>query len=184
MGGWLKSTGLKSGWQAARPRIAYNRGLSAKKILVVVIFLALFAVATLMAQRASRVIFASSSKFTPQQRAVGQRLFLEKVKPLLNRRCGKCHGEDDARSGLRVDSREALLCGGHRGPAITPGNADDSLLIQSVLQTGELKMPRRGKLSPEEIQSLSDWIADGAPWPQVSNPSWKEQFVKVVGCVL
>src|SRR5579863_3072116 len=162
----LECTGLKQGWQATRMRLA-DKGLSAKKIVAIVIFLPLFAVATLVAQRASRVIFASSSSFTPQQRAEGEHLFAEKVKPLLNRRCGKCHGEEDARSGLRVDSREALLCGGHRGPAITPGNPHDSLLIQSVLQTGELKMPRRGNLSPEEIQSLSTWIADGAPWPQV-----------------
>jgi Planctomycete cytochrome C len=183
MGSWLKLIGLKSGWQAAGKRLA-NKRLSVKKIVVIVVFLALFAGATLMAQRASRVIFASSSKFTPQQRTEGERLFSEKVRPLLNRRCGKCHGEDDARSGLRVDSREALLCGGHRGPAISPGKPGDSLLIQSVLQTGELKMPRRGKLAPEEIQFLSDWIADGAPWPQVVDPGWKEQFVKVVGCVL
>lgn len=151
--------------------------------MVVVAFVVLFAVATLVAQRASRVIFASSTKFTPQQRAEGEQLFSEKVKPLLKRRCGKCHGEDDARSGLRVDSREALLCGGHRGAAIAPGQPGESLLIQSVLQTGELKMPRRGKLSPEEIRALSDWIADGAPWPQMGDPSWKEQFVKVVDCV-
>ena len=183
MGSWPKSTGLKQVWQATRERLA-DKGLSAKKIVAIVIFLALFAVATLMAQRASRVIFASSSRFTPQQRVEGEHLFSEKVKPLLNRRCGKCHGQDDARSGLRVDSREALLCGGHRGPAIAPGNPSDSLLIQSILQTGELKMPRRGKLSPEEIEYLSDWIADGAPWPQVGDPNWKEQFVKVVGCVL
>jgi hypothetical protein len=175
-------TRLKSGWQSVRERLA-NKGLSAKKIAVVVAFLALFAVATLVAQRARFVFFASSSKFTPQQRADGERLFSEKVKPVLHRKCGKCHGEDDARSGLRVDSREALLCGGHRGPAIAPGNPADSLLIRSVLQTGELKMPRRGKLAPEEIQALSDWIADGAPWPQAGSPGWKDQFAKVVDCV-
>jgi mono/diheme cytochrome c family protein len=173
---------LKSGWQAVRKRFS-NKGFSAKKIAVVIVFLALFAVATLVAQRARFVFFASSSKFTPQQRADGEQLFSAKVKPILNRKCAKCHGEDDARSGLRVDSREALLCGGHRGPAIAPGNPADSLLIQSVLQTGELKMPRRGKLSPEDIQALSDWIADGAPWPHAGIPSWKDQFVKVVDCV-
>jgi hypothetical protein len=183
MGSGLKSGGAKLVWQATRRRLA-NKDLSARKIVAGVVFLVLFAVATVVAQRASRVIFASSSKFTPQQRAEGERLFSEKVKPLLNRRCGKCHGEDDARSGLRVDSREALLCGGHRGPAIAPGKPGDSLLIQSVLQTGELKMPRRGNLSPEEIQYFSDWIADGAPWPQVGEPNWKEQFAKVVGCAL
>ena len=88
------------------------------------------------------------------------------------------------RSGLRVDSREALLCGGHRGPAIRLGDPNDSLLVQSVLQSGDLKMPRRGKLSPDEVQALADWIKDGAPWPQGGNRSWKEKLVKVVDCVL
>ena len=147
-------------------------------------FVSFFALATLVAQRASRVLLIPSAKFTPAEQAEGGQLFNDKVKPILKRRCGKCHGEDDARSGLRVDSREALLCGGHRGPAIELGKPDSSLLIQSVLQTGDLKMPRRGKLSPEEIQALSDWIKDGAPWPQAGTPTWKDQLVKVVDCVL
>ncbi len=177
MGSWVEST-----WRRFRNRFA-NKGLSARRIAVAISFLAVFAVATLVAQRASFVLFSSSSRFTPAERAEGEQLFSEKVKPILNRRCAKCHGEDDASSGLRVDSREALLCGGHRGPAIAPGKPGGSLLIKSVLQTGELKMPRRGKLSPGDIQALSDWIKDGAPWPQAGSPDWKEQFVKVVGCV-
>ena len=40
------------------------------------------------------------------------------------------------------------------------------------------------KLSAEEIQAISDWIKDGAPWPQETNPSWKEQLEKVVNCIL
>jgi mono/diheme cytochrome c family protein len=161
-----------------------RRRFSARKIAVAFVFLAFFAVATLVAQRASRVLLNSSVNVTPVERAEGERLFAEKVHPVLKRKCGKCHGEEDARSGLRLDSREGLLCGGHRGPAIAPGSPDHSLLIQSVLQTGDLKMPRRGKLSPEEIQALSEWIKDGAPWPQAGVTSWKEQFEKVVDCVL
>jgi mono/diheme cytochrome c family protein len=161
-----------------------GKDFSARRIGIVFIFLAFFAVATLVAQRASRVLLNSSAKFTPAERAEGDQLFAEKVRPTLKRKCGKCHGEDDARSGLRVDSREGLLCGGHRGPAIAPGSPDHSLLIASVLQTGDLKMPRRGKLSPEEIQALSEWIKDGAPWPQTGIANWKDELEKVVDCVL
>ena len=177
---WVRSVSGKMGSSLAGNLFSARR----RRIAVVAIFLVFFAVASLVAQRVSRILLNSSAKFTPTELAEGEQLFSEKVHPVLKRKCGKCHGEDDARSGLRVDSREALLCGGHRGPAIAPGRPDNSLLIQSVLQTGELKMPRRGKLSPEEIQALSDWIKDGAPWPQSGNPSWKEQFAKVVDCVL
>ncbi len=63
-------------------------------------------------------------------------------------------------------SREALLAGGGRGPAIVPGDADNSLLIQAVRQSGELKMPPGSKLADEEIATLEKWVADGAVWPQ------------------
>ena len=68
--------------------------------------------------------------------------------------------------GLRVDSRERLLQGGKSGPAMMPGDPDKSLLIQAVRQTGDLKMPKGGKLKPEEVQALTEWVKMGAPWPE------------------
>jgi mono/diheme cytochrome c family protein len=158
--------------------------VSRRMIGVASVLLAVLAVASLLYARVPFLRLDRSVSFSPAQRAEGEQLFAEKVKPILNRKCGKCHGEDDARSGLRVNSRESLLCGGHRGPAILPGKPDDSLLIQSVLQTGDLKMPRRGKLSPEEIKALADWIKDGAPWPEGTRRNWRDQLVTVVDCVL
>src|SRR5437588_7610956 len=35
-----------------------------------------------------------------------------------------------AKGGLRVDSRAGLLRGGDRGPALRPGKAEESLLVQ------------------------------------------------------
>ena len=92
--------------------------------------------------------------------------FTTRVKPILEERCSSCHGAEEARSGLRVDSREALLRGGDRGPAIIPGKPDDSLLVKAIRHEGDLKMPRRGNLSPEEIDALVEWIRNGAPWPE------------------
>jgi len=158
--------------------------MSRKLIVVAAVFLAALALAVLLYARVPFLRADTSSRLTPAERTEGERLFTEKVKPILNRKCTKCHGDDDSRSGLRVDSREALLCGGKRGPAIALGKPDDSLLIQSVRQTGDLKMPRRGKLTPEEVQALADWIKDGAPWPERTDRGWKDQLVKVVDCVL
>jgi mono/diheme cytochrome c family protein len=90
--------------------------------------------------------------------------FESKVRPVLMNNCSACHG-DAAMSGLRVDSREALLKGGSRGPAIVPGDPDASLLIQSVRQSGDLKMPKGGKLQQQEIEALTAWIKSGASWP-------------------
>src|SRR5712691_5058147 len=90
--------------------------------------------------------------------------FEKQVRPLLVARCASCHGASQQFSSLRVDSREALLRGGNRGPAIVPGDAQLSLLAKAIRHDG-LKMPVGGKLSAEEIADIEKWIALGAPWP-------------------
>jgi hypothetical protein len=91
--------------------------------------------------------------------------FENKVRPILANNCYDCHTSAEM-GGLRVDSRERLLQGGKSGPAIMAGDPDKSLLIQAVRQTGDLKMPKGGKLKPEEVQALTEWIKAGASWPE------------------
>ena len=57
--------------------------------------------------------------------------FKEKVRPILTQSCYPCHA-DAAMGQLRVDSREGLLTGGRRGPAIVPGDPGKSLLIDAL----------------------------------------------------
>jgi hypothetical protein len=92
--------------------------------------------------------------------------FENKVRPVLAENCYDCHTAAEM-GGLRVDSRERLLQGGKSGPAVMPGDPDKSLLIQAVRQTGDLKMPKGGKLKPAEVQALTDWVKMGAPWPEM-----------------
>src|SRR5258708_36468378 len=90
--------------------------------------------------------------------------FEKQVRPLLVARCASCHGASQQFSMLRVDSREALLRGGNRGPAIVPGDPQLSLLAKAIRHEG-LKMPVGGKLEPGEIAAVEKWINLGAPWP-------------------
>jgi hypothetical protein len=91
--------------------------------------------------------------------------FESRVRPILVDQCVKCHGPKKQSSGLRLDSREALLKGGETGPAITLARPDESLLIQAVAHThAELKMPPSGKLSAPEVAILRQWVTLGAPW--------------------
>jgi hypothetical protein len=95
------------------------------------------------------------------------RHFLERVKPLLVSRCVSCHGAEEQKGGLRLDSREAALKGGESGPSLVPGKPSESLIVQAVLHTKEgLEMPPKEKLTPAEIAVLERWIRDGAPWPE------------------
>ena len=61
----------------------------------------------------------------------GQQFYKDKVRPILVQNCYKCH-TDDPNSHLRVDSRAAVLQGGKRGPAMVPGDPEQSLLIEAV----------------------------------------------------
>jgi len=99
--------------------------------------------------------------------------FFEKhIRPLLIDQCMDCHGADLAESGLRMDSRAGLLRGGERGPAIVPGEAEESLLIRAVRHSETLQMPPKQKLSTAQIAVLAQWIADGAAWPgTVADPA-------------
>jgi hypothetical protein len=51
--------------------------------------------------------------------------FESKVRPLLATQCYSCHSSKATivQGGLRLDSRETILRGGHSGPALVPGNS-------------------------------------------------------------
>ncbi|MBM3457837.1 MAG: DUF1553 domain-containing protein [Armatimonadetes bacterium] len=91
-------------------------------------------------------------------------IFRKSVRPLLATRCFSCHADRVQLSGLRLDSREALVRGGRRGPALTPGDPGNSLLLRALRHEGDLKMPPAGKLSPAELAAVVAWVRAGAPW--------------------
>jgi hypothetical protein len=83
--------------------------------------------------------------------------------------------------GLRLDSGEAITKGGEDGQVVKPGDPKNSLLIQAIRQAGELKMPPKSKLAPEEIEALTAWVRQGAKWPPISpsldaDAGWKRHW--------
>ncbi len=92
--------------------------------------------------------------------------FEMRVRPVLAENCFACHSgqAQQPMSGLRVDTRDALLQGGDRGPAVVPGQPSESRLIQAVRRQG-LMMPPGGKLADHQVADLEHWISLGAPWP-------------------
>ena len=99
------------------------------------------------------------------------RHFLRQTRPLLVSRCVGCHGEDAQEGNLRLDSREAVLRGGDRGPAIALDHPNASLLLKSVRHDdAKFAMPPKEKLSADEIEAFARWIRDGAPWPEFVPP--------------
>ncbi len=99
--------------------------------------------------------------------------FETRVRPVFAEQCYKCHSHtaDRIKGGLLLDSRAAVLHGGNSGPAVVPGNPDESVLIQAIRHTDEeLQMPPEehgGKLSDRQIADLTEWVRRGAPDPRV-----------------
>jgi hypothetical protein len=89
-----------------------------------------------------------------------------RIRPVLAGECLPCHGGQKTSGGLSVATRETLLKGGDRGPAIVAGDPDHSLLIQAIRRThDEVKMPPKKQLPSQAVADLARWIADGAAWP-------------------
>jgi len=91
----------------------------------------------------------------------------DKAATILEQRCFACHSDKTAMSDLKLTSREQILRGGNRGPAVRPGQPDESLLFQAVTRSGKLTMPPGPKLPDDEIETLRAWIAGGIEWPKV-----------------
>jgi hypothetical protein len=105
--------------------------------------------------------------------------------PIFESRCLTCHGPKQQKSSLRLDSRSKLLTGGDTGPALVPGDASKSLLIELVTAAAdEGRMPPEGDpLTPAQIDLLKRWIQDGASWPNSKEPDqarahWAFQLIK------
>jgi len=109
--------------------------------------------------------------------------FERDVAPLLIGRCLECHSRRQANGGLVLETRQALLAGGDSGEAITPGDADNSYLLDRLID-GEMPPEKQGKpqpLPPAEIDVLRRWINAGAPWPDGRQLDLFEQTTDVRG---
>jgi hypothetical protein len=99
----------------------------------------------------------------------GVALFEQKIRPVLEGTCIRCHGADKESGGLRLDSRPALLEGGDTGPAVEPGDPDNSLLVQAIRHQEGLAMPpKKPKLPAETIADFETWVRLGAPDPRTA----------------
>lgn len=93
-----------------------------------------------------------------------------KVRPFFLEHCCRCHGPEEQKGNLRLDSLSHMLVGGDSGPAIIPGDPQNSLIVQA-LRYEALEMPPTGKMPPAKYQFIEKWILDGAPWPIEANPA-------------
>jgi mono/diheme cytochrome c family protein len=88
--------------------------------------------------------------------------FANDVMPIFEEHCSVCHG---TLGGWDASTYDSVISSGNNGPAVIPGEAQNSLLAQKILgtHTAGTIMPPAGKLPDEEISIILDWIDAGAP---------------------
>ena len=102
------------------------------------------------------------------------------IRPILSDNCFACHGPDEAtrEADLRLDTRDGAFrprppagrSNKPRDPAVVPGDASASLLIERITHADtRRRMPpeiSKKALSSEQIEVLTRWIEQGAAWDQ------------------
>ena len=112
--------------------------------------------------------------------AKGTELFKGSVRAVLQAKCVKCHSGERLEGGFDMNTREALLKGGERGPAVVSGDHKKSLLWQLTAHEKEPKMPHeRAKLPDADIKKIAEWIDLGAPYDkpfvEIDETAWTKK---------
>ncbi|HVW02321.1 MAG TPA: DUF1553 domain-containing protein [Planctomycetaceae bacterium] len=106
----------------------------------------------------------------PSEAATGPKVdFAREVQPLIAKRCVRCHGPDQAKGGVRLDSKEGVLAEGESGEhPVVPKDLEASELLRRISSEDQLeRMPPEGKpLTKSEIDVIRRWIAQGAEWQE------------------
>ena len=67
---------------------------------------------------------------------------------------------DELKGNLKLETLEQVLKGGASGPAIIPGDVENSFLLRAIrYQEDDYQMPPRGRLPDEEVAKIEKWVA-------------------------
>jgi hypothetical protein len=93
--------------------------------------------------------------------------YVRDVKPIITQHCVSCHGAKMAKGKLRLDTAAFMRKGGNSGPAIVPGKAGQSSLIDALKGTNDFTaMPfKKPALAEKQVRLLEAWIDQGAKAP-------------------
>ena len=108
--------------------------------------------------------------FGADQNDEAEVVFFEKrIRPVLVEHCYRCHSGQakTPKGGLRLDSRAAIRRGGETGPAVVPGQVEESLLIQA-LRHETFEMPPDRKLPDRVIEDFVKPREETVGWTQVN----------------
>ena len=106
-----------------------------------------------------------------QDNAASLKIYSDKVVPIFQANCYRCHGGMNHRGGLTIDTKAGMEKGGHDGKVIVPGHPEQSLLVKLIRHEGPKNdpmdmPPHKDKLSDADIAAVEQWVKAGAIMPE------------------
>jgi len=94
--------------------------------------------------------------------AIGQQQsdFALHVQPVLQKKCGKCHGENLRKGDLDLSSLAGLRRGGESGESILGESLDESMLW-AMIDGGDMPPEGEPQLTDNERQLIRTWLTSG-----------------------
>ncbi len=91
--------------------------------------------------------------------------YAKDIQPIFTQYCVRCHGQNVAENGLRMDSYEGVMKGTQFGPVVVPGAPGSSTLVYLIqgISSEKIAMPhQQPQLTPNRIQNIVYWVQAGA----------------------
>ena len=119
----------------------------------------------------SHVQAAPAAAGAGQDAAADLKLYTDKVVPIFQANCYRCHGGMNHRGGFNMDTKAGMAKGGHDGVVVVPGSPEKSLLIKLIRHEGPkddpMDMPpNKPKISDADISTVEQWVKAGAIMPE------------------
>ena len=114
----------------------------------------------------SMVFFALSYAVTPAIAAEepAKISYEGHIKPIFREHCTSCHNSNDKKSGLALDTYQAVLAGGSGGGVVATGDLDSSRLFSLVAHKEQPFMPpNQDMIAQAKVELLKAWIEQGMP---------------------
>jgi mono/diheme cytochrome c family protein len=106
--------------------------------------------------------------------------FVDDVAPIIADNCLGCHGMNNPRANLRLDTFAGWKRGGQNGAVLAAGAPNRSLILARLLAPNPNQRMPRGQepLERDEITTLANWINEGAKFDGDSETSALGQLRK------
>jgi hypothetical protein len=144
-----------------------------------------FSLATVLTFAAVSVLAAplpDPSKLPPA--STRQDLSFEKdIHPIFDTTCVHCHGEKEAKHGLRLDTLDGVLKGAKEHKDVIPGHSDQSKLVFEVSDIdGKIGMPPKPRPPKPHPAAEGETNAPAPATPPPMHP-WKPLTTEQVGLI-